>query len=114
MNGATRKSIECEFADCNTVVLMVGMMTSPIDWENMRLWVRETRLRHRRKPLKPAMSVGQTPAVRRMSIREAVFADSCPPAIPIAVSGEEITGEMVDVFLYYGIDQIAVVKSCHI
>lgn len=133
VNGATRKSIECEFADCNTVVLMVGMMTSPIDWENMRLWVRETRLRHRRKPLKPAMSVGQTPAVRRMSIREAVFADSemipvkksvgrilaqetvsCPPAIPIAVSGEEITGEMVDIFLYYGIDQIAVVKSCHI
>ena len=133
VNGATRKSIECEFADCNTVVLMVGMMTSPIDWENMRLWVRETRLRHRRKPLKPAMPVGQTPAVRRMSIREAVFADSemipvkksvgrilaqetvsCPPAIPIAVSGEEITGEMVDVFLYYGIDQIAVVKSCHI
>ena len=75
----------------------------------------------------------QTPAVRRMSIREAVFADSemipvkksvgrilaqetvsCPPAIPIAVSGEEITGEMVDVFLYYGIDRIAVVKSCHI
>ena len=112
---------------------MVGMMTSPIDWENMRLWVRETRLRHRRKPLKPAMPVGQTPAVRRMSIREAVFADSemipvkksvgrilaqetvsCPPAIPIAVSGEEITGEMVDVFLYYGIDRIAVVKSCHI
>ena len=76
VNGATRKSIECEFADCNTVVLMVGMMTSPIDWENMRLWVRETRLRHRRKPLKPAMPVGQTPAVRRMSIREAVFADS--------------------------------------
>ena len=35
---------------------------------------------------------------------------SCPPAIPIAASGEEITAEMVELFLAYGIEKIEVVK----
>jgi arginine/lysine/ornithine decarboxylase len=35
---------------------------------------------------------------------------SCPPAIPIAASGEEITAEMVELFKAYGIEKIQVVK----
>ncbi len=35
---------------------------------------------------------------------------SCPPAIPIVISGEEITPEAVEIFRYYGIEKIAVVK----
>ena len=35
---------------------------------------------------------------------------SCPPAIPIAVFGEEITAEMVALFLRYGVTQIDVLK----
>lgn len=65
-----------------------------------------------------------------MSIREAVFADfeyvdtrasegricasptvSCPPAVPIAVSGEEINADCVRAFLHYGITQVSVVKK---
>ena len=32
----------------------------------------------------------------------------CPPAIPIAVSGERITQEAVALFAYYGIQQVDV------
>ena len=35
---------------------------------------------------------------------------SCPPAIPIAVSGERITREHVALFEAYGIEEIDVVK----
>ena len=64
-----------------------------------------------------------------MSIREAVFAPhetiparealgrvcgsptvACPPAIPIAVSGEEITQEALILFEHYGFDTIEVVR----
>lgn len=65
-----------------------------------------------------------------MSIREAMFLPgetvsleraegrvcrvptvSCPPAIPIAVPGEMITKEMIQVFQYYGINKIDVVNE---
>ena len=64
-----------------------------------------------------------------MSIREAVFADwevidtadaagricstplvSCPPAVPVVISGEIITQDMIELLLHYNIYKIAVVK----
>lgn len=66
----------------------------------------------------------------RMSVREAAMSPSetlpvdncegrvlqrlgvsCPPAVPIAVSGEEISKEMIECFKYYGIEKISVVKK---
>lgn len=35
----------------------------------------------------------------------------CPPAIPIAISGEVIDERVRDAFLYYGIDRVSVVKE---
>ena len=35
---------------------------------------------------------------------------SCPPAVPIAVSGEKITKEEIKILLAYGIDRVDVVK----
>lgn len=35
---------------------------------------------------------------------------SCPPAVPIVVSGEEITADDIELFKYYGIDKVSVVK----
>ena len=70
------------------------------------------------------------PLQQALSIREAVLAPqelidvrhssgricaqptvSCPPAIPIAVSGEVITDAQIPVFLSYGIEEIAVVRG---
>ena len=64
-----------------------------------------------------------------MSIREAMFSVpecvsvseaenricrvptvSCPPAIPIAVPGELITKELMEIFEYYGVTSVDVVK----
>ena len=68
-------------------------------------------------------------AERKMSIREATMSPcellpveecegrvlarlgvSCPPAVPIALCGEVITGEIIGCFKYYGIEKILVVK----
>ena len=35
----------------------------------------------------------------------------CPPAVPIAISGEVIDERVRDAFLYYGIDRVSVVKE---
>ena len=35
---------------------------------------------------------------------------ACPPAIPIAVSGEEITTEALALFAHYGVDSVDVIK----
>ena len=34
---------------------------------------------------------------------------ACPPAIPIAVSGEEITKEALALFEHYGVDSVDVI-----
>ena len=36
---------------------------------------------------------------------------SCPPAIPIVVGGERITGEDIKLLQYYGIEQISVIRN---
>ncbi len=35
---------------------------------------------------------------------------SCPPAVPVVVSGEEIGEDVAKVLGYYGMDQVAVVR----
>ena len=35
---------------------------------------------------------------------------SCPPAVPIVISGEKITAEDIDLFEHYGIKTVSVVK----
>jgi arginine/lysine/ornithine decarboxylase len=36
---------------------------------------------------------------------------SCPPAIPVVVSGEKITREAIECFEYYGIEKCLVIKE---
>ena len=36
---------------------------------------------------------------------------SCPPAVPIVVSGEKITKADIELFKFYGVDEIDVVKE---
>lgn len=118
--------IEPEFCDSDYIVLMfsefnsdaeLGMLTAVID----KLEARE--------PVK--REAVKAPVCQRvMSIREAVFAPfeyvsaeeaegricasptvSCPPAVPIAISGEEINSECVKAFLHYGITKVAVYEK---
>ena len=36
---------------------------------------------------------------------------SCPPAVPIVISGEKITKADIELFKFYGVDEIDIVKE---
>ncbi|WP_304509048.1 amino acid decarboxylase [Anaerotignum sp.] len=118
--------IEPEFADADHLVLMFTPNTKEDEFEKIE------------SALPPIIAKAE--AEKRttlpfrgeqvMSIRNAMFAKrdtvaaeqalgricatpavSCPPAIPIAISGERITEEMIRLFLLYGIEEIEVVME---
>ena len=83
----------------------------------------------RRSPIGDAAPVAMK-APAPASVREAYFAPSdtvavakslrriladpsvgCPPAVPILVAGERITRAAINAFLYYGIDEVSVIKD---
>ena len=120
--------IECEYEEEAFIVLMVSTENSDADWERLERWGENTRmLRHRREKL-PVAVPEKLDTQRAMSITEAVFSRSetvpveravnrvcaaetvsCPPAVPIAVSGEIITEAMVKEFRKFGIKEVSVV-----
>ena len=66
-----------------------------------------SRLSAREAILSPSETVPTVEAVGRICASPTV---SCPPAVPIAVSGEVIDDSAVKLFLHYGIKKIEVVK----
>lgn len=121
--------IECEYADPQYVVLMYTAENTEQDNIRIQQWGKETMLRNRKEPVVyPELSFGQVERV--CTIREAVFAPqesvpveeaegrvcasecvACPPAVPIAVSGERITPEMVRLFQRYEIHEVLVLAN---
>jgi len=112
--------IECEFADPESVVFMLTPENAPEDLEKLTAALGKNHARPRPQPVLPIAK-----GTRRLSVREAVFAPhetvpaeaalgricgaptvACPPAIPIAVSGEEITQEALALFAHYGVKEI--------
>lgn len=124
-NILEKQGIICEFCDPDYVVFMFTPEIGDDELEKLE---------------KALMSIEKLPEIaeqppkracfeRKMSIREATMSPcevlpasecegrilarlgvACPPAVPIAVSGEEISHEMIECFKYYGIDKISVVK----
>lgn len=124
---ALRKNgVECEFADLDAVVLMATPENREGDFAKVAAALGSLPL----KKEKPAtIQMPLTLPQQKMTIREAIFSQweevdckdavgricaspcvSCPPAIPIAASGEEITEEMAALFRAYGVGKIKVVK----
>jgi len=118
--------VEPEFTDRDCVVLMCTPQTT--DEELSRVAMALISLPTREKVQK-TRTVMPHNAEKVLSIREAMLSAhekiavkdaagricaapcvSCPPAIPIAVSGERITREHVALFLAYGIEQVDVVR----
>ena len=118
--------IEPEFCDSDYTVLMLSEFNSGTELDMLTAVFNKIEAR---KPLEKTLV--KAPKCRRaISIREAVLADfetvstenaegricasptvSCPPAVPIAVSGEEINSECIKAFLHYGITHVEVVKK---
>lgn len=124
---ALRKNgVECEFADLDGVVLMATPENREGDFAKVASALGSL------PPKKEKPGIIQMPLTlpkQKMTIREAIFSQweevdcedavgricaspcvSCPPAIPIAASGEEITEEMAALFRAYGVEKIKVVK----
>ena len=121
-----QQGIECEFADRDYTVLM---LTPDIgDRGPERLWnaMRSIPKRACVDELPPPLSRLETV----ISVREAMLSPSellpigecegrvlasatvgCPPAVPVAVCGERIGREVMQVFRYYGMEKLWVVKN---
>lgn len=117
--------IEAEFADPEYLVMMFTPENTERDYNR----IREAFSAIPMKPEKPKPSFALEKPVSICSIRDAVFAQretiptesaegrvsaspsvSCPPAIPIVVSGEIISKQAVQLFDYYGIETVEVIK----
>ena len=117
------RHIECEFADPDFCVLM---LTPQSDIPSLMFL--EGALTHlkQRTPIctaPPALAMPQAAlSVREALMRPSVLCPieeaegkilanasiSCPPAIPIAICGERLDRACIDLFRYYGIEQVRV------
>lgn len=113
---------ECEFADPDFVVLMFTPENQALDFERI-----EQAFGKNPFPYEDRIPLSHSACERKCTIREAMFSPhetisikkavgricgtvtvSCPPAIPIVVSGEIITLEAAALFEYYGIEAVDV------
>ena len=120
-----RGGAECEYADRDFLVLMTTPENTPEDLARVSAALGENRA-----PAAPAVSLPLARGERVLSIREALFAPQesvpaeeslgrvcgaptvgCPPAVPIAVSGERIGPEALALFRYYGVKRVAVLQD---
>jgi arginine/lysine/ornithine decarboxylase len=115
-----------EFYDSEYLVLMVTPENTDIDFERLALAFdglsvksplspisdlpRKTKtvLSVRKALLSPQEIVPVEDAAGRICAAPSV---SCPPAVPIVISGEEITHDAIRLFKNYGIEKVAVVKA---
>ena len=125
--------VECEYADTRYLVLMFAPGNLPRDFDRVRAAAARAVSCPGTDSAPGDLSSAVWPALARQarpacSIRQAVFARqeripardaagrvcalptvACPPAIPIAVSGEEIGPAAVELFRYYGIETVSVI-----
>lgn len=128
--------LECEYADPRYVVLMFTPCNPPQDYARLRTVLRQCLhgLPAAGGLLQPEELAGEFVALAQQArahctIRQAMFAPqeripvqqalgricamptvSCPPAIPIAVSGEEITPAALELMQRYGVTEVSVLR----
>jgi arginine/lysine/ornithine decarboxylase len=115
-----------EFYDREYLVLMITPENEEVDFERLLLAFSHI---SPKMPLAYAEVLPQK-AISHLSVRHAMLSAqefvpvdhaqgricaaptvSCPPAVPIVISGEEITSNAVRLFRLYGIETVAVVKA---
>ena len=117
--------IEVEFGDSDYTVLMLTPENCDDDFDRLLSALKEytpsnkQRVAPSVKPhrvvmsirsavLSPSETISVDDAICRISASPTV---SCPPAVPIVVSGEVITEEDIELFKYYGISTVSVTKN---
>jgi len=123
-----KNGCECEYSDESIVVLLMSPVNTSSDYKRLAEAMERAYSEVRKNAPETERFTLPLPA-RAMSIREAVFADSedisvdeaegricgavrvpCPPAVPIAASGEIIDRSCINIFKRYGITTVNVVK----
>lgn len=121
-----RNHIECEFCDPDFCVLMLTEILSDSDIETIKTALLSIEKKEKITKKPPHL---QKPE-KVMSVRDAVMSASecveikdslhkvlsdmslsCPPAVPILVSGEKIDENAIKCFSYYGITKCSVVEK---
>jgi len=118
--------IFCEFADPDHVVMMlpcnmqIGEVCSllyamktlprldPIQSQPPMMTLPERRMSVRDAALSPRETVSAADAAGRVLASVEV---GCPPAVPVVVCGEVIDQNAIELFRYYGIEKIRVIKE---
>lgn len=116
--------IEPEFADADHLVMMFSTENGEEDFKRIEnalppMIAKSTEGGRTTLPFRgeQVMSIREAMFARRCTVKVeqalgricATPAVSCPPAIPVAISGERITEEMIRLFFLYGIEEIDVV-----
>lgn len=123
-----KNGIECEYSDDNIVILLMSPVNRADDYKRISEAL-ETSFETTYIDYVPDMPFLTALPEKAMSMGEAVFLTSeeipvetaegricasvkvpCPPAIPIAVSGEVISSECVEIYRRYGIEKVMVIK----
>jgi len=123
-NRLRESGVECEYADLDFLVLMLTPENRAADIERLLHAFGTNDAVYAPQPTLP-LARGE----RVCSVREALFAPretvpaarslgrvcgaptvGCPPAIPIAVSGERIGPEALELFRRYGVEQVEVLR----
>ena len=117
--------IEFEYADNDFVVFMFSPQNTDDDFEKIKNAFENLHIERNK-----AVEVIEIPEAERvMTIRDAIFCESeeinvenasgricasptvsCPPAVPIAVSGERISEKHIELFRKYNLNKILIVK----
>ena len=120
-----RDGIECEYAEPSFAVFMTTPENNADDLQRLATVLGENLF----LTLLPDIRM-LTPPRKALSVRQALFsphetvpakkalnricglpAVSCPPAVPIVMPGEQINAEALQLFHYYGIQNVSVLKQ---
>ena len=121
-----KNNLVCEFHDPDCVVLMVTPQTSNEEWQRLE----QVFCQLPSKQAIPHRPPRLTPPQKVLPMQTALFAPSeelplgeclgrvlsaptvaCPPAVPVAVCGEELNQSVLDVMKYYGHTACKTVKQ---
>ncbi len=126
------KKIECEYAEESYIVFMLTVENTEEELAYLRESLGELagQLQLRFFDIPKAITFPMRKGEQICSIRQAIFSPSeripvrealgricatptvtCPPAIPIAVAGEKIDEQAIEMFEYYGIMEVDVLKK---
>lgn len=123
-----KNKVECEYADDRFVVLMASAANSDCDFRRLEKAIRKIAAEIR-NPIPDTTPTFTAAPVAKMTVRDALFSPyktvdtataegricasptvSCPPAVPVVISGEVIDADAVKILLHYGIGKVNVVK----